>query len=68
MSDQTPLEFGSVEPIELDPPGPQEVLVELHASAINPSKPHRFRIPGSHHRAALCADPLARPGMTPRIL
>src|ERR1700681_2140851 len=38
--------------------------MRLLAQARNPNSPWWLWIPGSRHRAALCADPLARPGMT----
>jgi S-(hydroxymethyl)glutathione dehydrogenase/alcohol dehydrogenase len=51
----------SVEPVELDPPGPQEVLVELHASGMCHSDEHivtgdmPFRLPciGGHEGAGV---------------
>jgi NDMA-dependent alcohol dehydrogenase len=54
----------SVEPIELDPPGPQEVLVELHASGLCHSDEHivtgdmPFRLPcvGGHEGAGVVLE------------
>src|SRR6202034_4361935 len=54
----------SVEPIELDPPGPQEVLVELHASGMCYSDEHivtgdmPFRLPciGGHEGAGVVLE------------
>ena len=54
----------SVEPIELDPPGPQEVLVELHASGMCHSDEHivtgdmPFRLPcvGGHEGAGVVLE------------
>lgn len=54
----------SVEPIELDPPGPQEVLIELHASGLCHSDEHivtgdmPFRLPcvGGHEGAGVVLE------------
>jgi NDMA-dependent alcohol dehydrogenase len=54
----------SVEPVEIDPPGPQEVLVELHASGLCHSDEHivtgdmPFRLPciGGHEGAGVVLE------------
>ncbi|HVV08038.1 NDMA-dependent alcohol dehydrogenase [Amycolatopsis sp.] len=54
----------SIEPVELDPPGPQEVLVELHASGMCHSDEHivtgdmPFRLPciGGHEGAGVVKE------------
>jgi hypothetical protein len=43
---------------------PSSFRMRLLAQARNPYSRWWLWIPGSRHRTALCADPLARPGMT----